>query len=259
VISVEQIYPTKPEGWDGKDLSGVKGAQLSNRSLRYVLAQGAFGVKADSERSDLRGANFASADLRFASFEDADLTGAFLFDADLRGAKFFGAKVGYAHFVRANVDGAHFFNAIALEPHEIEMAANWILATLDTDALVVLGLCAEREPCDYEARRFGKDFSGMDLSKGNFQSPDLSGANLRHSKMSTGDLSDSNLSKADLRDVNWGNVSLNGANLAGADLRGTDLRNVDGLTLTQIESAITDDKTKLPPYLEAQKPFPPKK
>jgi uncharacterized protein YjbI with pentapeptide repeats len=59
--------------------------------------------------------------------------------------------------------------------------------------------------------------------------------------------------------VNWRDVFLTGANLAGSDLRGTDLTKILGLTLTQIESAITDEKTKLPDYLEAQKPFPPRK
>jgi uncharacterized protein YjbI with pentapeptide repeats len=75
-----------------------------------------------------------------------------------------------------------------------------------------------------------------------------------------GGLGYADLSGADLR---WAvlpnSVFLEGANLKGADLRGTDLSGAEGLTRSQIESALTDEKTKLPAYLEAQKPFTPRK
>jgi uncharacterized protein YjbI with pentapeptide repeats len=245
----------KPEEWDGRNMDAVKGARLLDTSLKNVNGLAAFGVKAEFG-PDLRGANFNSADLRYAKFLGADLTRAQLSGADLRGADFrfarFANQFG-AGLAGANIEGADLRNTSGLDAVQIRSANNWMLADFDEDRSAALGLCAK--PCDYEERRVRKDFSGMDLSGGNFHQPNLSLANLRHTRMDFNDLSDSNLSEADLRDVNWSNVHLTGADLTDADLRGTDLRKLLGLTRTQIESAMTDDKTQLPDYLEKQRPF----
>ena len=69
------------------------------------------------------------------------------------------------------------------------------------------------------------------------------------------DLSEANLSEANLIEANLEGANLEGANfyradLTGADLTGVDLREAKNLTQEQIDSAITDEDTKLPDDLK---------
>jgi uncharacterized protein YjbI with pentapeptide repeats len=58
------------------------------------------------------------------------------------------------------------------------------------------------------------------------------------------------LQGADLQGANLERANLRGATLQGAILWGADLEGVKNLTEAQIQSARTDDKTKLPAYLK---------
>ncbi len=251
----------KPVDWDGKNLDVVKGAQLQGRSLRFINAFRAFGPKANFAGADLRRASFDSADLRGAHFSEARLDSADFSFADLRSAMFSNASFSHdASFYEANLQSADFSEAEGVDALRVSDSRNWFLAHFEDHMLRELKICPAI-PCDHEERLKRRDFSGIDLTKfGSFQDADFSGANLQRASLRNRVLSGADLSKADLRHADLYETRMDGVNLAGADLRDTDLRTVHGLTREQIESALTDEKkTLLPPYLEAQKPFTPKK
>lgn len=75
----------------------------------------------------------------------------------------------------------------------------------------------------------GADLEGQDLSGSNFRGACLVGANLRRTDLTRADLT--------------------GADLRGADLSGADLRDSLFVTQSQLDAALGDDDTKLPPAL----------
>jgi uncharacterized protein YjbI with pentapeptide repeats len=69
------------------------------------------------------------------------------------------------------------------------------------------------------------------------------------------DLRGAILTNADLTDANATNVDFRGADMTGTILTGTilngaDLRDVIGLTVEQLESAVINEQTILPDYLD---------
>jgi CheY-like chemotaxis protein len=115
-------------------------------------------------------------------------------------------------------------------------------------------------------------FRGADLSDAQLAEARLDGADLRQASLSAADLSGADLGvaqlrHADLRLANLQGASLRGADLSGARLRGAkldgadfkgatlvgselgeaDLSKVENLTQAQMDKAICDMKTKLPP------------
>jgi len=119
------------------------------------------------------------------------------------------------------------------------------------------------------------DLSGSDCTGARLQSADLRNAELigctlidsnmalarlRHAtfrgcRFDRANLKGADLAGADLSEAKLGDADLTGANLLGARLAGADLSGVAGLTQAQLESAIGDAKTRLPPglYLPAAK------
>ena len=103
-----------------------------------------------------------------------------------------------------------------------------------------------------EARLDGADFRYASLSAADLSAANLGVAQLRHC-----DLRLANLQAASLRGADLSGARLRGAKLAGADFKGatlvgcdlsdTDLSQVEHLTTAQVEKAIFDSKTKLPP------------
>lgn len=116
------------------------------------------------------------------------------------------------------------------------------------------------------------DFRQADLSDSQLTDARLDGADFRHASLSAADLSGANLGVAqlrhcDLRLANLQGASLRGADLSGARLRGAklagadfkgailvgsdlaeaDLSKVENLTQAQMDKALCDMKTKLPP------------
>ncbi len=78
----------------------------------------------------------------------------------------------------------------------------------------------------------------------------LEGADLRGAHLEGADLEEAHLDKAKLWGAHLERARLKGAYLKGARLEGADLREATGLTREQIESAIIDEKTRLPDYLQ---------
>lgn len=103
-----------------------------------------------------------------------------------------------------------------------------------------------------EARLDGADFRYASLSAADLSAANLGVAQLRHC-----DLRLANLQAASLRGADLSGARLRGAKLAGADFKGatlvgcdlsdTDLSQVEHLTTAQVEKAVFDAKTKLPP------------
>ncbi len=114
----------------------------------------------------------------------------------------------------------------------------------------------------YNAELGGAHLPGAELGAGFMGGIQLPGANLRKADLGSADLSGSNLDGANLNDANLSDhadlsgaalvgADLQGANLrtadlSGADLEGADLRGTRGLTMKQIASAKTNNKTRLP-------------
>jgi uncharacterized protein YjbI with pentapeptide repeats len=93
----------------------------------------------------------------------------------------------------------------------------------------------------------GADLSGADLSRAHLSRADFSSANLSRANLTGADLSGG----AILREgAVLANADLRGANLTGANLKSADLTGAIGLTQAQIDSALTDNATKLPAGLK---------
>jgi hypothetical protein len=98
------------------------------------------------------------------------------------------------------------------------------------------------------------DLSGAKLRHASLRFATLTGANLSDADLSDADLSDSRLNGADLRSANLSEALLEradfeGANLAGANLCGAILQEARNLTQSQIEAALGDVFSLLPPHL----------
>jgi len=139
----------------------------------------------------------------------------------------------------------------------------------------------EETPDLFQADLRGKNLSEINLSRANLKEAKmqfsnlsnaiLSDAKLRKAKLQETNLQRANLENADLRDVNFFEANLQFANLQNANLqgaqfseevlfiqtnlKGTNLTGATGLTIGQIESAITDKTTQLPDYLEEDDEF----
>lgn len=87
----------------------------------------------------------------------------------------------------------------------------------------------------------GAHLEGANLSGAHLEGVALIGAHLEFANISGG----ANLKGALLFDAH-----LQGADLSGAHLEGVNLRGARGLTMEQIDSAITDKRTQLPDYLK---------
>ena len=91
---------------------------------------------------------------------------------------------------------------------------------------------------------------GAFLLRANLFRANLSEANLFRADLFGADLSEANLSRAILIKADLSEADLSGAILLSANLRGVNLYAAKNLTQEQIESAITDEDTKLPDDLK---------
>ena len=156
------------------------------------------------------GIGLADYDLRHTCWNRSDLRGATLARADLSGATFAGATLA-----QANLDG---------------VAAQ------------------------------GANFNQADIAQANLSRADLRNANLLAANLSTATLQGTDLRDANLLGTNLRNALLLGADLSGANvlnadftgavLSGANLATVEGLTAEQIEPAIVDSATRLPPNID---------
>lgn len=227
-----------------------RGIDLTGRNLRYANAVGAELSNANFTHADLAHAQLWIADLRDAHFERSRLDGASLGSADLRGALFAFTDLRNVTWIGANLEGVSFFGDI-LDPLALKqmqlVARNWVLAFYSPESAKQLAL-----PGDHSTRLGLKNLSGYDFARleaVNMQAANLAGWNLQRANFSAVELDDANLSKSDLRGAVFGSARVTNTNFGGADLRGADLSAAVGLTQWQVNSAITDQTTKLPPGL----------
>jgi hypothetical protein len=156
------------------------------------------------------GVDLADYDLRNTCWDRSDLRGATMSRADLSGATFAGSTLS-----QANLDGVDAQGAM---------------------------------------------FNQADLAQANLSRADLRNANLLAADLSTATLQGTNLSDANLLGTNLRNALLLGADFSGANvlnadftgavLSGANLATVEGLTAEQIEPAIVDSATQLPPIID---------
>ncbi|HLN24377.1 MAG TPA: pentapeptide repeat-containing protein [Patescibacteria group bacterium] len=93
------------------------------------------------------------------------------------------------------------------------------------------------------------EFIGCTLIDSNLALARLRHATFRGCRFDRANLKGADLAGADLREAKLGDADLAGANLLEVRLAGADLSGVAGLTQAQLESAVGDSKTRLPPGL----------
>jgi hypothetical protein len=141
-----------------------------------------------------------------------DLKETFLFGAHLKGAHLEGASLDGAHLGGANLDGAHLEGAHVFDAH-LEGAS---LGGAHLEGAHLFGAHLEG------AHLFDAHLEGVDLDGAHLEGASLGGAHLE-------------------------GASLDGAHLEGAHLFGVDLSKVTDLTQIQLDSALGDKNTQLPP------------
>ncbi|MGY3676455.1 pentapeptide repeat-containing protein [Streptomyces sp. TE33382] len=127
-------------------------------------------------------------------------------------------------------------------------AALTVLATRDTtrDGTFLFDLHGTKLPnVTLALGGFEGALDNADLSRADLHGTDVSSTDLRGADLSLADLRGADLHGADLRGADLSGADLRDADLHGADLSGADLRDA-GLTMEQIDSAVTDSDTKLP-------------
>jgi uncharacterized protein YjbI with pentapeptide repeats len=82
---------------------------------------------------------------------------------------------------------------------------------------------------------------------------DLHGAFVRRTDLSGASLRGANMAKVDATNAVFRGADFEGALLDGAILRGADLTGAKNLTLQQLSSAMIDDHTTLPIYIDREK------
>ena len=98
------------------------------------------------------------------------------------------------------------------------------------------------------------NFSFARLTQASLRFATLSGANLEMADLTEADLSDARLDGADLSGAEFGEALLErvdfaGARLGGANFAGANLKDARNLTQAQIDEALGDSLTILPPHL----------
>lgn len=192
-------------------------------------------------------------------------------------ANFRQAHLRHAIFNKSNLEGASFWRALAPDCdffesnlHNASMAyadltgSRLLAANLNRALLTDTNLCNSKMPhANFDfARMKGANLKTAVMIGTSMRNATLTGANLVSGMMMESDLSQANLLNAHLVSANLNNAILSGANLCGADLsgaymRGADLRGavmwdefmgpVRNLTREQLNSAMIDEYTILPP------------
>lgn len=151
---------------------------------------------------------------------------------DLVGRNLDRAAADSAFFARARLDEARLRAINA--PLAVFVQASLVFADLE------------------EAKLPFADLRDVDLSLATLTGADLSRANLRGACLRGTVLENARLDGADLRGADLGGADLHRAGLDSADLRGADLAAALRLAAPQLQSAICDEQTRLPPELSLQ-------
>jgi uncharacterized protein YjbI with pentapeptide repeats len=187
----------------------TKPASWTGRKEEYPLVKGARLLRTKAQYADARSAFLMNADLSFANLVGADLSEAILSHAILKGSYLSKSTLIETDLSDASLAGADLSEAFA------NVA----------------------------------DFSNANLEFTNLSGAKLANAKLRNARLDHAKLTDANLLGADLSNSTLLETDFSGAWLERAILRSTDLTHVQGLTKSQIQMAVTDDKTLLPANL----------
>ena len=79
---------------------------------------------------------------------------------------------------------------------------------------------------------------------------DLRGAFIRRTNLSGADLRGADLSQVDASGADFSHSDFAGTHLSSTNLKGADLTGARNLTMDQIASAIIDEHTRLPTYID---------
>jgi hypothetical protein len=102
--------------------------------------------------------------------------------------------------------------------------------------------------CFDDANLEGADLSGAQLGGALLRNANMRGAYIRDADLEDTDLTGADLRDASLRNSRLGRANIAAAKLEGASLIGADLSETRNALRSQIESAITDETTRLPSY-----------
>jgi DNA-binding NarL/FixJ family response regulator len=115
------------------------------------------------------------------------------------------------------------------------------------------------DACLAESRLDGSDFRYATLSAADLSNSNLGVASLRHAKLGLANLEGaslrgSDLSGAKLSGARMAGADFKGAVLVGTDLREADLSQADNMTQGQVDKALCDMSTRLPPGVSRPRP-----
>ena len=212
----------------------LRKADLRGADLRDVNFREAILIEADLceillDRADLQGANLALAEFRCTILQNANLRGARLAPADFRGADLTSADLR-----KAKLDGANFqWGPLRLTTTEGIQGAIPENPSRRTQL---------KEANLRGAKLRNAYFQGADLTNADFEGADLTGSHFGRAIALDAD-------DRVIDDMPLFNTVLTGANFRRSNIRGADFRTSVGLTRAQINSAISDENTRLPDYL----------
>ena len=210
----------------------LRKVDLRGADLRKVNFREAILIEADLrevrlDHANLQGANLALADFRCTILQNANLRGARLALADFRGADLTGADLR-----EANLDGADFqWGPLRLTTERIQGATpeNPSRRTQLNEADIRVATLRNAH------------FQGTDLTNADFEGADLTGSHFSRAFALDAD-------DRFIDDILFSTV-LTGANFRRSNIGGADFRNSVGLTRAQVNSAISDETTRLPDCL----------
>jgi hypothetical protein len=156
------------------------------------------------------GVDLAGYDLRNTCWDRSDLRGATMLRANLSGATFVDSSLTQANLDSVTASGANF----------------------------------------YQADLSGANLSRADLRNANLLTADLSNATLQGTNLGDANILGTNLRNALLLGADLSDANVLNADFTGAVLSGANLASVEGLTAEQIEPAIVDSATQLPPGID---------
>ena len=206
----------------------LRGADLRDVNFREAILTEADLCEALLFHANLQGANLGLADLRCTVLQNANLRWARLAHGDFRGADLTGADLR-----KANLEGANF------QWGPLRLTTEGIQGTTPTNP--------SRRTQLNEADLRGATlryahFRGADLTNVDFEGADLTSSHFERALALYSD-------DRPIDDMPLFNTDLTGANFRRSDIRGADFRNSVGLTQAQVNSAISDETTRLPDRL----------
>lgn len=221
-----QQEPDKPESGQLTGVDTQDAAQHPSADIEAILSV----LGRRRTEYDATPLNLSSTELRGANLSGAYLDGAHLEGTDLSGANLEGAHLDGAQLEKADLDGANL------------IGAHLRGARLNGASLNKADLNSARLE---EAQIVGAHLSGAVLFGAH-----LNGANLYMAHMSGANLSIADLGKAEFGRADLSKAIFNITHVDGADFFGADLSGAQFLTQAQINSALGDPLTLLPPNLK---------